>query len=140
MINNKYKDLYCNAHVYFLLKSLNIIIKSDNVITTDNIRVCIKDINNEFVLERDCAYCPSVFDIFEYVWTNYQLNIHINKHNNNWEWIVTDKSNNPIIYSGETEVMNAGYNIGKNIDENRKYYESELDAIEEAICEILLLI
>ena len=137
-MKEEYKNLYCNAHIYFLLKTLNIKIESDIIVSHDNVNFYISD---NKLLDLDCAYKPSVFEIFKYIKENYKLIICINKHDNEWEWLIKDQNNIPIVYSGETKLTtDITYNMGKNIPENREYYSSELLAIEDAISELLLLI
>lgn len=135
----KYKDTYCHAHIYFLLKTLNINIKTDTVVTTDGIVFYFPECDE--IKNRDCAYRPSTFEIFNYIEKNFRYRIYINKQDEKWEWLVFNQNNKPIVYSGETKLTNnAIYNMGKNIKAYREYFNTELEAIEDAISELLILI
>lgn len=137
----RYKNVYCHSGIYFMLKTLNINIVSDYMITYDNECFYIEDDN---ISGRDCAYRPSVYEIFEYIRNKFKYDICINQlSDNKWEWYVNDLVLNKIIvYSGETESNdgNTAYNLGKNFEQFRKYYDTESEAIDDAITELILLI
>lgn len=139
-MNSKYDNLYCRKHIYFMIKSLKLdIIKSDKVISFDGNIYQITDSFN--INDIDLAYVYSVSEIFDYIKKWYNMIITINTVNDKWEWIVLNAETlAPIIYSGETEHLNIKYNMGKNISNNRKYFNTELDAIEDAISEIIIIL
>lgn len=139
-MNSKYDTLYCRKHIYFMIKTLKLNhIKSDKVITFDG---DIYSITDSFkTSDRDIAYVYTVSEIFDYIKRWYNMDIIINPVDDKWEWVVINiVTNKPMIYSGETEHNYISYNIGKNLPENRKYFETELEAIEDAITEIIIFL
>lgn len=139
-MNSNYDKLYCRRHIYFMLKSLKLsYIKSDKVMTFDGDIYQITDSFN--ISDRDTAYVYTVSEIFKYLIDRYNMKVIINQNDNKWEWIVLNaNTEEPMIYSGETEHANIRYNMGKNFPENRKYFDTELDAIEDAIAEIIIFL
>ena len=63
------------------------------------------------------------------------IDIEINKvEDNKWEWIL--KSRTKTVYSGETVYGN----VGANLPESRQYFKSEIEAYNDAIVELIIII
>ena len=93
--------------------------------------------NTELVNHYDhleLAYNPNAEEVFEY-FKSRLIDIEINKvEDNKWEWIL--KSRTKTVYSGETVYGN----VGANLPESRQYFKSEIEAYNDAIVELIIII
>ena len=130
-----YKNTYLKPEIAFLLKQNRFDISNSRYLV--NRQGTVVESNTELVNHYDhleLAYNPNAEDVFEYFKTRL-IDIEINKvEDNKWEWIL--KSRTKTVYSGETVYGN----VGANLPESRQYFKSEIEAYNDAIVELLIII
>lgn len=130
-----YKNTYLKPEIAFLLKQNRFDISNSRYLV--NRQGTVVESNTELVKHYDhleLAYNPNAEDVFEYFKTRL-IDIEINKiEDNKWEWIL--KSRTKTVYSGETVYGN----VGANLPESRQYFKSEIEAYNDAIVELIIII
>lgn len=130
-----YKNTYLKPEIAFLLKQNKLDISNSRYLV--NRQGTVVESNTELVNHYDhleLAYNPNAEEVFEYFKTRL-IDIEINKvEDNKWEWII--KSRSKTIYSGETVYGN----VGANLPESRQYFKSEIEAYNDAIVELIIII
>ena len=130
-----YKNTYLKPEIAFLLKQNRFDISNSRYLV--NRQGTVVESNTELVNHYDhleLAYNPNAEDVFEYFKTRL-IDIEINKvEDNKWEWIL--KSRTKTVYSGETVYGN----VGANLPESRQYFKSEIEAYNDAIVELIIII
>ena len=130
-----YKNTYLKPEIAFLLKQNKFDISNSRYLV--NRQGTVVESNTELVKHYDhleLAYNPNAEDVFEYFKTRL-IDIEINKvEDNKWEWIL--KSRTKTVYSGETVYGN----VGANLPESRQYFKSEIEAYNDAIVELIIII
>lgn len=130
-----YKNTYLKPEIAFLLKQNKFDISNSRYLV--NRQGTVVESNTELVNHYDhleLAYNPNAEDVFEYFKTRL-IDIEINKvEDNKWEWIL--KSRTKTVYSGETVYGN----VGANLPESRQYFKSEIEAYNDAIVELIIII
>mgnify|MGYP006398695705 FL=1 len=130
-----YKNTYLKPEIAFLLKQNKFDISNSRYLV--NRQGTVVESNTELVNHYDhleLAYNPNAEEVFEYFKTRL-IDIEINKvEDNKWEWIL--KSRTKTVYSGETVYGN----VGANLPESRQYFKSEIEAYNDAIVELIIII
>lgn len=130
-----YKNTYLKPEIAFLLKQNRFDISNSRYLV--NRQGTVVESNTELVNHYDhleLAYNPNAEDVFEY-FKSRLIDIEINKvEDNKWEWIL--KSRTKTVYSGETVYGN----VGANLPESRQYFKSEIEAYNDAIVELIIII
>lgn len=130
-----YKNTYLKPEIAFLLKQNRFDISNSRYLV--NRQGTVVESNTELVNHYDhleLAYNPNAEDVFEYFKTRL-IDIEINKvDDDKWEWIL--KSRTKTVYSGETVYGN----VGANLPESRQYFKSEIEAYNDAIVELIIII
>lgn len=130
-----YKNTYLKPEIAFLLKQNKFDISNSRYLV--NRQGTVVESNTELVNHYDhleLAYNPNAEEVFEYFKTRL-IDIEINKvDDDKWEWIL--KSRTKTVYSGETVYGNAG----ANLPESRQYFKSEIEAYNDAIVELIIII
>lgn len=130
-----YKNTYLKPEIAFLLKQNKFDISNSRYLV--NRQGTVVESNTELVKHYDhleLAYNPNAEDVFEY-FKSRLIDIEINKiEDNKWEWIL--KSRTKTVYSGETVYGN----VGANLPESRQYFKSEIEAYNDAIVELIIII
>lgn len=130
-----YKNTYLKPEIAFLLKQNKFDISNSRYLV--NRQGTVVESNTELVNHYDhleLAYNPNAEDVFEYFKTRL-IDIEINKvDDDKWEWIL--KSRTKTVYSGETVYGN----VGANLPESRQYFKSEIEAYNDAIVELIIII
>lgn len=130
-----YKNTYLKPEIAFLLKQNKFDISNSRYLV--NRQGTVVESNTELVNHYDhleLAYNPNAEDVFEY-FKSRLIDIEINKiEDNKWEWIL--KSRTKTVYSGETVYGN----VGANLPESRQYFKSEIEAYNDAIVELIIII
>ena len=130
-----YKNTYLKPEIAFLLKQNRFDISNSRYLV--NRQGTVVESNTELVKHYDhleLAYNPNAEDVFEY-FKSRLIDIEINKvEDNKWEWIL--KSRTKTVYSGETVYGN----VGANLPESRQYFKSEIEAYNDAIVELIIII
>lgn len=130
-----FKNTYLKPEIAFLLKQNKFDISNSRYLV--NRQGTVVESNTELVNHYDhleLAYNPNAEDVFEYFKTRL-IDIEINKvEDNKWEWIL--KSRTKTVYSGETVYGN----VGANLPESRQYFKSEIEAYNDAIVELIIII
>ena len=130
-----YKNTYLKPEIAFLLKKNRFDISNSRYLV--NRQGTVVESNTELVNHYDhleLAYNPNAEDVFEY-FKSRLIDIEINKiEDNKWEWIL--KSRTKTVYSGETVYGN----VGANLPESRQYFKSEIEAYNDAIVELIIII
>lgn len=130
-----YKNTYLKPEIAFLLKQNRFDISNSRYLV--NRQGTVVESNTELVNHYDhleLAYNPNAEEVFEY-FKSRLIDIEINKiEDNKWEWIL--KSRTKTVYSGETVYGN----IGANLPESRQYFKSEIEAYNDAIVELIIII
>ena len=130
-----YKNTYLKPEIAFLLKQNRFDISNSRYLV--NRQGTVVESNTELVNHYDhleLAYNPNAEEVFEYFKTRL-IDIEINKiEDNKWEWIL--KSKTKTVYSGETVYGN----VGANLPESRQYFKSEIEAYNDAIVELIIII
>lgn len=130
-----FKNTYLKPEIAFLLKQNKFDISNSRYLV--NRQGTVVESNTELVNHYDhleLAYNPNAEDVFEYFKTRL-IDIEINKvEDNKWEWIL--KSRTKTVYSGETVYGN----VGANLPESRQYFKSEIEAYNDAIVELIIIL
>ena len=130
-----YKNTYLKPEIAFLLKQNKFDISNSRYLV--NRQGTVVESNTELVKHYDhleLAYNPNAEEVFEY-FKSRLIDIEINKvEDNKWEWIL--KSRTKTVYSGETVYGN----VGANLPESRQYFKSEIEAYNDAIVELIIII
>ena len=130
-----YKNTYLKPEIAFLLKQNRFDISNSRYLV--NRQGTVVESNTELVKHYDhleLAYNPNAEDVFEY-FKSRLIDIEINKvDDDKWEWIL--KSRTKTVYSGETVYGN----VGANLPESRQYFKSEIEAYNDAIVELIIII
>lgn len=130
-----YKNTYLKPEIAFLLKQNRFDISNSRYLV--NRQGTVVESNTELVKHYDhleLAYNPNAEEVFEY-FKSRLIDIEINKvEDNKWEWIL--KSRTKTVYSGETVYGN----VGANLPESRQYFKSEIEAYNDAIVELIIII
>lgn len=130
-----YKNTYLKPEIAFLLKQNRFDISNSRYLV--NRQGTVVESNTELVNHYDhleLAYNPNAEEVFEYFKTRL-IDIEINKvDDDKWEWIL--KSRTKTVYSGETVYGN----VGANLPESRQYFKSEIEAYNDAIVELIIII
>ena len=130
-----YKNTYLKPEIAFLLKQNKFDISNSRYLV--NRQGTVVESNTELVNHYDhleLAYNPNAEDVFEYFKTRL-IDIEINKvDDDKWEWIL--KSRTKTVYSGETVYGN----VGANLPESRQYFKSEIEAYNDAIVELIIIL
>lgn len=130
-----FKNTYLKPEIAFLLKQNKFDISNSRYLV--NRQGTVVESNTELVNHYDhleLAYNPNAEDVFEY-FKSRLIDIEINKvEDNKWEWIL--KSRTKTVYSGETVYGN----VGANLPESRQYFKSEIEAYNDAIVELIIII
>ena len=130
-----YKNTDLKPEIAFLLKQNKFDISNSRYLV--NRQGTVVESNTELVNHYDhleLAYNPNAEEVFEYFKTRL-IDIEINKvEDNKWEWIL--KSRTKTVYSGETVYGN----VGANLPESRQYFKSEIEAYNDAIVELIIII
>lgn len=130
-----YKNTYLKPEIAFLLKQNKFDISNSRYLV--NRQGTVVESNTELVNHYDhleLAYNPNAEEVFEYFKTRL-IDIEINKvDDDKWEWIL--KSRTKTVYSGETVYGN----VGANLPESRQYFKSEIEAYNDAIVELIIII
>ena len=130
-----YKNTYLKPEIAFLLKQNRFDISNSRYLV--NRQGTVVESNTELVNHYDhleLAYNPNAEEVFEYFKTRL-IDIEINKvEDDKWEWIL--KSRTKTVYSGETVYGN----VGANLPESRQYFKSEIEAYNDAIVELIIII
>ena len=130
-----YKNTYLKPEIAFLLKQNKFDISNSRYLV--NRQGTVVESNTELVNHYDhleLAYNPNAEDVFEY-FKSRLIDIEINKvDDDKWEWIL--KSRTKTVYSGETVYGN----VGANLPESRQYFKSEIEAYNDAIVELIIII
>lgn len=130
-----YKNTYLKPEIAFLLKQNKFDISNSRYLV--NRQGTVVESNTELVNHYDhleLAYNPNAEEVFEY-FKSRLIDIEINKvEDNKWEWIL--KSRTKTVYSGETVYGN----VGANLPESRQYFKSEIEAYNDAIVELIIII
>ena len=130
-----YKNTYLKPEIAFLLKQNRFDISNSRYLV--NRQGTVVESNAELVNHYDhleLAYNPNAEEVFEY-FKSRLIDIEINKvEDNKWEWIL--KSRTKTVYSGETVYGN----IGANLPESRQYFKSEIEAYNDAIVELIIIL
>lgn len=130
-----YKNTYLKPEVAFLLKSVNFDVSNSRYLITNDgtIVESSTELTNHYSY-LELAYNPNAEEVFEYLKSK-SIELEINKaENNKWEWII--KLGSKHIYSGETVYGN----IGRNVPESRQYFDTEYDAYNDAIVELIVVL
>ena len=130
-----YKNTYLKPEIAFLLKQNRFDISNSRYLV--NRQGTVVESNTELVNHYnhlELAYNPNAEEVFEYFKTRL-IDIEINKvDDDKWEWIL--KSRTKTVYSGET----VSGNVGANLPESRQYFKSEIEAYNDAIVELIIII
>lgn len=130
-----YKNTYLKPEIAFLLKQNRFDISNSRYLV--NRQGDVIESNTELVNHYDhleLAYNPNAEEVFEY-FKSRLIDIEINKvEDNKWEWIL--KSRTKTVYSGETVYGN----VGANLPESRQYFKSEIEAYNDAIVELIIIL
>ena len=130
-----YKNTYLKPEIAFLLKQNKFDISNSRYLV--NRQGTVVESNTELVNHYDhleLAYNPNAEDVFEY-FKSRLIDIEINKvEDNKWEWIL--KSRTKTVYSGETVYGN----VGANLPESRQYFKTEIEAYNDAIVELIIIL
>ena len=130
-----YKNTYLKPEIACLLKQNKFDISNSRYLV--NRQGTVVESNTELVNHYDhleLAYNPNAEDVFEYFKTRL-IDIEINKvDDDKWEWIL--KSRTKTVYSGETVYGN----VGAILPESRQYFKSEIEAYNDAIVELIIII
>ena len=130
-----YKNTYLKPEIAFLLKQNKFDISNSRYLV--NRQGTVVESNTELVNHYDhleLAYNPNAEEVFEY-FKSRLIDIEINKvEDNKWEWIL--KSRTKTVYSGETVYGN----VGANLPESRQYFKSEIEAYNDAIVELIIIL
>ena len=127
-----YKNTYLKPEIAFLLKQNKFDISNSRYLV--NRQGTVVESNTELVNHLELAYNPNAEEVFEYFKTRL-IDIEINKvDDDKWEWIL--KSRTKTVYSGETVYGN----VGANLPESRQYFKSEIEAYNDAIVELIIII
>lgn len=130
-----YKNTYLKPEIAFLLKQNKFDISNSRYLV--NRQGTVVESNTELVNHYDhleLAYNPNAEEVFEYFKTRL-IDIEINKvDDNKWEYIL--KSRTKTVYSGETVYGN----VGANLPESRQYFKSEIEAYNDAIVELIIIL
>ena len=130
-----YKNTYLKPEIAFLLKQNKFDISNSRYLV--NRQGTVVESNTELINHYDhleLAYNPNAEEVFEYFKTRL-IDIEINKvDDDKWEWIL--KSRTKTVYSGETVYGN----VGANLPESRQYFKSEIEAYNDAIVELIIII
>ena len=130
-----YKNTYLKPEIAFLLKQNRFDISNSRYLV--NRQGTVVESNTELVNHYDhleLAYNPNAEEVFEYFKTRL-IDIEINKvDDDKWEWIL--KSRTKTVYSGETVYGN----VGANLPESRQYFKSEIEAYNDAIVELIIIL
>ena len=130
-----YKNTYLKPEIAFLLKQNRFDISNSRYLV--NRQGTVVESNTELVNHYDhleLAYNPNAEEVFEY-FKSRLIDIEINKvDDDKWEWIL--KSRTKTVYSGETVYGN----VGANLPESRQYFKSEIEAYNDAIVELIIII
>ena len=130
-----FKNTYLKPEIAFLLKHNKFDISNSRYLV--NRQGTVVESNTELVNHYDhlgLAYNPNAEEVFEYFKTRL-IDIEINKvDDDKWEWIL--KSRTKTVYSGETVYGN----VGANLPESRQYFKSEIEAYNDAIVELIIII
>lgn len=130
-----YKNTYLKPEIAFLLKQNKFDISNSRYLV--NRQGTVVESNTELVNHYDhleLAYNPNAEEVFEYFKTRL-IDIEINKvDDDKWEWIL--KSRTKTVYSGETVYGN----VGANLPESRQYFKSEIEAYNDAIVELIIIL
>lgn len=130
-----YKNTYLKPEIAFLLKQNRFDISNSRYLV--NRQGTVVESNTELVNHYDhleLAYNPNAEEVFEY-FKSRLIDIEINKiEDNKWEWIL--KSRTKTVYSGETVYGN----VGANLPESRQYFKSEIEAYNDAIVELIIIL
>lgn len=130
-----YKNTYLKPEIAFLLKQNRFDISNSRYLV--NRQGTVVESNTELVNHYDhleLAYNPNAEDVFEY-FKSRLIDIEINKvDDDKWEWIL--KSRTKTVYSGETVYGN----VGANLPESRQYFKSEIEAYNDAIVELIIIL
>lgn len=130
-----FKNTYLKPEIAFLLKQNRFDISNSRYLV--NRQGTVVESNTELVNHYDhleLAYNPNAEEVFEY-FKSRLIDIEINKvEDNKWEWIL--KSRTKTVYSGETVYGN----IGANLPESRQYFKSEIEAYNDAIVELIIIL
>ena len=130
-----YKNTYLKPEIAFLLKQNRFDISNSRYLV--NRQGTVVESNTELVNHYEhleLAYNPNAEEVFEY-FKSRLIDIEINKvEDNKWEWIL--KSRTKTVYSGETVYGN----VGANLPESRQYFKSEIEAYNDAIVELIIII
>lgn len=130
-----YKNTYLKPEIAFLLKQNRFDISNSRYLV--NRQGTVVESNTELVNHYDhleLAYNPNAEEVFEY-FKSRLIDIEINKvEDDKWEWIL--KSRTKTVYSGETVYGN----VGANLPESRQYFKSEIEAYNDAIVELIIII
>ena len=130
-----YKNTYLKPEIAFLLKQNKFDISNSRYLV--NRQGTVVESNTELVNHYDhleLAYNPNAEEVFEY-FKSRLIDIEINKvEDNKWEWIL--KSRTKTVYSGETVYGN----VGANLPESRQYFKTEIEAYNDAIVELIIIL
>ena len=130
-----YKNTYLKPEIAFLLKQNRFDISNSRYLV--NRQGSVVESNTELVNHYDhleLAYNPNAEEVFEY-FKSRLIDIEINKvEDNKWEWIL--KSRTKTVYSGETVYGN----VGANLPESRQYFKTEIEAYNDAIVELIIIL
>lgn len=130
-----YKNTYLKPEIAFLLKQNRFDISNSRYLVSR--QGAVIESNTELVNHYDhleLAYNPNAEEVFEY-FKSRLIDIEINKvEDNKWEWIL--KSRAKTVYSGETVYGN----VGANLPESRQYFKSEIEAYNDAIVELIIIL
>ena len=130
-----YKNTYLKPEIAFLLKQNRFDISNSRYLV--NRQGTVVESNTEHAKHYDhleLAYNPNAEEVVEY-FKSRLIDIEINKvDDDKWEWIL--KSRTKTVYSGETVYGN----VGANLPESRQYFKSEIEAYNDAIVELIIII
>ncbi len=132
-----YKNTYLKPEIAFLLKKHHYdISKTRYMINRDGVIVESTPDLDKHYNHLELAYNPNANEVINY-FKSKGIIIHMNEiKENKWEWIITFNNNDKAIYSGET----VNGNLGHNLPESRQYFNDEIDAYNDCIIELIIII
>lgn len=132
-----YKNTYLKPEIAFLLKRHHYdISKTRYMINRDGVVIESTPDLDKHYNHLELAYNPNAEEIINY-FKSKGIIININEvEENKWEWIITFNNSDKAIYSGET----ANGNLGHNLPESRQYFNNEIDAYNDCIIELIIII
>ena len=132
-----YKNTYLKPEIAFLLKKHHYDISKTRYMINRNgvIIESTPDLDKHYN-HLELAYNPNANEVINY-FKSKGIIININEiSKNKWEWFITFNNNDKAIYSGET----VNGNLGHNLPESRQYFNNEVDAYNDCIIELIIII